>query len=222
METISYIALGIPPVSAIIFYLYLLLRNNKRFGFLLLKSYIAGAFAPLVLIFSLYLGRISGLNNFSHLFDTLLYAFAFLGFGSELGKFIVFRFYALNKPEVDTPIHAMAFSVMIALGFTTVTVLLFAYNLFDTNPPYPKNMYLLLSVPSNIIFAVVMGFFVGMSKFMESKFTYAVVGLLASSFFNGLFKFCLITHDYKLLNIFSFGAALVVMVLIIRAVNYRP
>ena len=116
----------------------------------------------------------------------------------------------------------MAFSVMIALGFTTVTVLLFVFQLYDNNPPYPRNMYLFLAAPSNIIFAVVMGFFVGMSKFMESKFSYAIFGLLGAGFFNGLFKFCLITHDYKLLNLFAFGAALVVMVLIIKAVNHRP
>jgi RsiW-degrading membrane proteinase PrsW (M82 family) len=221
MDTISYIALCIPPVIAIIFYAYLVLRNNKRFGLLLLKSYIAGAIAPLVLIFSIYIAKLSGLDTFTNLFDTLLYAFIFLGFGSELGKFLVYRFYILSKPEVDTPIHSIAFSVMVALGFTTMTVLLFVFDLFDASPPYPKNMYLLLAAPSNIIFAVVMGFFVGMSKFIESKVSYALFGLLAAGFFNGLFKFCLITHDYKLLNIFAFGSALIVMVLIIKAVNQR-
>jgi RsiW-degrading membrane proteinase PrsW (M82 family) len=221
MDTTSYIALCIPFVIALLFFGYLLLRNNKRFGILLIKSYFAGAIASIFLIASLYLAKLSGLAAYNSLFDVLVYAFLFLGFGSELGKFLVFRFYVLSKPEVDTPIHSMAFSVMISLGFTTVAVLLFVLDLFDSSPAYPKNMYLLLAAPSNIIFAVVMGFFVGMSKFIESKFTYALFGLLAASFFNGLFKFCLITHDYKLLNIFAFGSALVVMVLIIKAVNYR-
>jgi protease PrsW len=221
MDTTSYIALCIPFVSALLFFGYLLLRNNKRFGILLIKSYFAGAIASIFLIASLYIAKFFGLASYNSLFDVLLYVFVFLGFGSELGKFLVFRFYILSKPEVDTPIHSMAFSVMISLGFTTVAVLLFVFNLFDASPAYPKNMYLLLAAPSNIIFAVVMGFFVGVSKFIESKFTYALFGLLAASFFNGLFKFCLITHDYKLLNIFAFGSALVVMVLIIKAVNYR-
>jgi len=222
MDIISYIALCIPPLIAIIFYGYLVLRNNKRFGFLLIKSYFAGVIAPLVLIISLILGKLSGLNTLTHLYDILLYTFIFLGFGSELGKFLVFRFYILPKAEVDTPIHSMAFFVMMALGFTTVTALLFVFDLFNNNIPYPRNMYLLLAAPSNIIFAVVMGFFVGMSKFIESKLSYALFGLLTASFFNGLFKFCLITHDFKMLNIFAFGAALVVMVLIIKAINYRP
>jgi RsiW-degrading membrane proteinase PrsW (M82 family) len=210
-----------PPVLALILFLYLLLRNNKKFGFLLIKSYLAGAISSIFMITSLYLAKFSGFSAFNSLFDVLVYAFVFLGFATELGKFLVLRFYVLPKAEVDTPIHSMAFSVMISLGFTTVAVLLFALDLFDGNPAYPKNMYLLLAAPSNIIFAVVMGFFVGMSKFNDSKFTYALFGLLAASFFNGLFKFCLITHDYKLLNIFAFGSALVVMVLIIKAVNFR-
>jgi len=215
MDTTSYIGLCMPPVLALILFLYLLLRNNKKFGFLLIKSYLAGAISSIFMIGSLYLAKFAGLSTFNSLFDVLVYAFVFLGFASELGKFLVLRFYVLSKPEVDTPIHSMAFSVMISLGFTTVAVLLFALDLFDVSPAYPKNMYLLLAAPSNIIFAVVMGFFVGMSKFIESKFSYQIFGLLAASFFNGLFKFCLITHDYKLLNIFAFGSALVVMVLII-------
>ena len=222
MNTISYIASCISPASALIFYIYLVLRNNKRFGNLLIKSYIAGAIGSIILVLSLYIADLTGLASFSNLYDTLFFSFIFLGFGSELGKFLVYRFYVLPKPEVDTPIHSMAFSVMVALGFTTVTVFLFVFNLYDSKPPYPGNMYLLLAAPSNIIFAVVMGFFVGMSKFIESKLSYALFGLLAASFFNGLFKFCLISHDYKLLNIYAFGAGLVGMVLIIRAISYRP
>ena len=221
MDNIKYIALGIPPVIAIILYFYLVLRNNKSFGILLIKSFVAGAIASVILILSLCLSNLVGLTTFTDLYDTLLYAFIVVGFGSELGKFLVFRFYLLPKAEVDTPIHGITFSVMTALGFTTVIVILFVFDLFDAKPPYPTNMYLLLVAPSNIIFAVVMGFFVGLSKFVESRITYAIAGLLAASFFDGLFKFCLITHDYKLLNIFAFGSALVVMVLIIKAVNHR-
>ena len=111
---------------------------------------------------------------------------------------------------------------MTSLGFTTAAVLLFIFNLYESKPPYPMNMYLLLATPSNIIFGIVMGFFIGLSKFVESRFIYSLAGLVAASFFNGLFKFCLITHDYKLLNIFAFGSALIIVILIIRASNYRP
>jgi RsiW-degrading membrane proteinase PrsW (M82 family) len=222
MDTITYIALGIPPGIAIILYIYLVLRNNKRFGNLLIKSYIAGAIGSVVLLLSLFLANKAGFASFSNLYDTLLYAFVFAGFGAELGKFLVYRFYILSKPEVDTPVHGITFSVMTALGFTTVSVLLFVLNLYESKPPYPMNMFLILAAPSNIIFGIVMGFFVGMSKFVESRFTYAFAGLIAASFFNGLFKFCLITHDYKLLNLFAFGSALIIIILIIRAINYRP
>ena len=222
MSSLSYIALGIPPAVAIIFYLYLVLRNNIKFGFLLIKAFFAGLIVSAILLLSLYLANITGLDTFSNLNLTLFYAFVFVGFGAELGKFLVLRFYLIPKPEVDTPIHGITFSVMTALGFTTGAVLLFVFNLYESKPPYPMNMYLLLAAPSNIIFAIIMGFFVGMSKFVESRFVYALSGLAAASFFNGLFKFCLMTHDYKLLNLFAFGSALVIVVLIIRAISYRP
>ena len=221
MTTLSYIGLGLPPAIAIILYIYLVLRNNSKFGMLLIKSFVAGLISSVILLLVLFLADILGLDRFTSLKRTLFYAFVFVGFGAEFGKFLVLRFYLLSKPEVDTPIHGITFSIMTALGFTTGAVLLFVFNLFESKPPYPLNMYLLLAAPSNIIFAIIMGFFVGMSKFMESKFMYALAGLSAAAFFNGLFKFCLITHDYKLLNIFAFGSALVVVVLIIKAINFR-
>jgi len=222
MTAISYIGLSLPPVIAIIFYIYLVLRNNSKFGLLLIKSFVAGVISSFILLLVLFLADMLDLDRFTSLYRTLFYAFVFVGFGAELGKFLVLRFYLLSKPEVDTPLHGITFSVMTALGFTTGAVLLFVFDIFESKPPYPLNMYLLLAAPSNIIFAIIMGFFVGTSKFMESKFLYAFGGLAAAAFFNGLFKFCLITHDYKLLNIFAFGSALIVVVLIIKAINYRP
>jgi protease PrsW len=222
MNYITYIAAGIPPATALLFYLYLLLRNNKRFGILLIKSYFVGMIGSLVLLLSLYIANYLGMNTFVSLKRTLFFSFVFVGFGAELGKFIVFRFYILPKQEVDTPIHGITFSVMTALGFSTVSVLLFLFDLYESKPPYPTNMYLLLSAPSNIIFAIILGYFVGLGKFVESKFFYSLTGLAAASFFNGLFKFCLITHDYKLLNLFAFGSALIIVILIVRALNYRP
>jgi RsiW-degrading membrane proteinase PrsW (M82 family) len=222
MNTLSYIGISLPPGIALVLYIYLVLRNNKKFGMLLIKTFIAGLISSSVLLLFLFLANKTGFDTFSGLIRTLIYAFIFVGFGSELAKFIVLRFYALSKPEVDTPVHGITFSVMTALGFATGSVLLFVFNIYEAKPPYPLNMYLLLAAPANIIFAIIMGFFVGTSKFVESRFLYAVGGLIAATFFNGLFKFCLITHDYKLLNIFAFGSALVVVVLIIRAINFRP
>jgi protease PrsW len=221
MNYITYIAAGIPPATALVFYLYLLLRNNKKFGLLLIKAYFAGMIGSLVLLTSLYVANYVGMTTFLSLKRTLFYSFVFVGFGAELGKFLVFRLYILSKPEVDTPIHGITFSVMTALGFTTVSVLLFLFDVYESKPPYPTNMYLLLAAPSNIIFAIIMGYFVGLGKFMESRFIYAVTGLAASSFFNGLYKFCLITHDYKLLNLFAFGSAIIIVILIARAINFR-
>jgi RsiW-degrading membrane proteinase PrsW (M82 family) len=222
MNYLTYIAAGLPPATALVLYGYLVLRNNKRFGLLLIKSYFAGMLGTVVLLLSFYISSSAGMAKFSSLYDTLLYSFLIVGFASELGKFLVLRFFVISKPEVDTPIHGITFSVMTALGFSTISVLFFLFDIYESKPPYPTNMYLLLSAPSNIIFAIIMGFFLGIGKFMESRFIYSLAGLLAASFFNGLFKFCLISHDYKLLNIFAFGSAIIIVILIIKAINFRP
>ena len=129
MKPITYMALSIAPATALIMYLYLLLRNNKQFGYLLIKAYIAGALAILVLLLSDFISGKLGLTTIRGLEQTLIYSFITVGLGSELGKFLVFRYYILHKPEVDTPIHGIAFSVMTGLGFATVALFLFVFNL---------------------------------------------------------------------------------------------
>jgi RsiW-degrading membrane proteinase PrsW (M82 family) len=222
MNSISYLALAISPGIALVIYIYLVLMNNKKFGWLLIKSFIAGALSSSLMILVVYLTKRTGLDIFSDLINTLIYSFFVVGFCAELGKYIVLKGFILSSPEVSTPVKGIIFSVMTSLGFSTIIAILFYFNLFDANPPYPANMYILLVGPSNIVFGVILGFFLGMLKFVESRWIYNFAGIVSASFFAGLFCFCLITKDYKLLSLFSFGSSIVVMVLIMRSIYFRP
>jgi protease PrsW len=222
MKSIPYLALAISPSLALVLYIYLVLINNKKFGLLLIKSFIAGACSSVIMTLAIFLSSGTFVADFTNLSDTLIYTFLVVGFCAELGKFIVLKAFILSKPEVTTPVHGMIFSVMTALGFSTVVAILFYFNLFNANPPYPKAMYPLLIGPANIVFGVILGFFLGMVRFVETRWIYNIAGLLSACFFAGLFSFCMITNDYKLLSLFSFGSSIVVMVLIIRSIYFRP
>ena len=222
MTPISYIGLSISPVLALLLYFYLILINNKRFGWLLVKSFLLGALASGITILSIYLAKREEINISTDLLSTLIYTFLIVGFTGEVGKFLVLRLFILPDNKIKTPIHGLGLSVMTSLGFSTTFGLFFFFNLLNSNPPYAFNTFMLLVGPANVVFGIVLGFFLGLLKFVETRFIYNLAGLLSAGFFAGLFSFCMITHDYKLLSLFAFGSSTVVMVLVFRAISYRP
>ena len=222
MRPITYSALAFAPILAGILVVYLTNRYNRNFGYLLMKSFFAGMLGVIVLILTLLIAHSLKLDEVRTLKRTLFYTFFIVGLSSELGKFIVFRYYVIPHSEIDRPIHAITFSVMTSLGFTSISMILFFTNFYEMQDLYKTGFYPFLIVPANLIFAVIMGFFVGMSRFLSVRFFYSIIGLFGAAFFHGLFKFCLVVHDFKLLSLFAFGSTLIVLVLVIKAAFTKP
>ncbi|MCX6251426.1 MAG: PrsW family glutamic-type intramembrane protease [Bacteroidetes bacterium] len=222
MKPITYITLFFAPAMAAILYFYLNNKNTGKFGSLLVKSYFAGFAGALILVVALTISGWIGLNDLTSLKRTLFYTFITVGFSSELGKYLLFRYYIIPHREIDRPLNAITYSVMITLGFATITLLFYFLNFFKLQSVYPSTMYPFIYIPANLIFAVIMGFFVGFSRFLSMTYLYSIIGLFGAAFFHGIFKFCLVTHDFKLLTLFAFGSCLIVLVLIVKATLARP
>ncbi len=222
MGAITYFTLVFAPVMALFLYFYLGKKYDSHFGSLILKGYLAGMISAFIYFLAFTMYRALGLTEISGLKRMLMFSFVIIGFSSEFSKFILYRYYIIPKKEIDRPIHAITFSVILALGFSTLTQVFFFLNLFELQSYYPSVMYSYVNVPSNLIFAIIMGFFVGMSRFINAKFIYSIIGLFGATFFHGIFKFCLVTKDFKLLSLFAFGSSLIVLVLIIKALFTNP
>ncbi|MEI6898851.1 MAG: PrsW family glutamic-type intramembrane protease [Bacteroidota bacterium] len=217
MTTTTIIGLALSPAIALSLFLYIYLLEKRKPWMVLLKGFAAGACATPLLFITVFIVKKVGLAGFSDLFDSLFYAFIVAGFSSELGKFIMLKFFIMPAKDIRTPTFAMVASVMASLGFASVVGLIFFLNIFNLNPPYPVNMFLILLGPANVIFGIILGFFIGRAKFDETPIVYNLVGLLSSSFFAGLLSFCLISHDFKLMSLIAFGSSAVVTVLVIKA-----
>jgi len=222
MRPIAYFTLAFAPVVAIALYLYLGRKYGKAFQKLLIQSFLAGVLGVSVLLAAKVLSTLLGLNDLRSIKRLLFYSFITIGFASELGKFALYRFYIIPKKALDKPIHAITMSVMVAMGFCTLALPGFFLNLFPTTPAFPSTLYLFIFVPANIIFAVVMGFFVGMAKFIKTFFMFTITGLFGATFFHGLFIFTLVTQDFKLLSLFAFGSTIIVFILGIKAALTEP
>jgi hypothetical protein len=73
--------------------------------------------------------------------------------------------------------------------------------------------------PASIIFGVIMGFFIGLGKLRHMRFIDSMTGLAAAVFFHGLYDFCLLTHDLKLMWAFFIGSAIIALSLGIAAIR---
>jgi RsiW-degrading membrane proteinase PrsW (M82 family) len=217
MRSVAYITLAFAPVIAAGIFLYFKNRGDKPFSRLLVKSYLVGMAAITVLLLAEIITVWLGLFSTRSLKRSLFFSFITIAGGAEFGKFLFFRLFIIRDKVINKPIHGITFAIMTALGFSTLALPLYALNLFGILGMFPSTLYAFIFVPANIALAVILGFFVGMAKFLKNKYIFSLTGLFGSAFFHGIFNFCLVTDDYKLLSLFSFGFMVIVFILGIKA-----
>lgn len=222
MRPLVYITLSFAPVMAALLLAYFANKNGRAFAMLLLKSFLLGMASVVVLFLAQVMSDYLGLNELRNLKRTLFYSFITVGLASELGMFIVFRYWIVTNPIIDKPVHGIAFSIMVALGFSTSRLVYFMIDPLGISELFPITLYTFVFVPANLIFAVFIGFFTGMARFLKSQFVYDMTGLFAATFFHGLFNFCLLSKDFKLLSLFAFGSMVIVFILGIKASVTKP
>jgi RsiW-degrading membrane proteinase PrsW (M82 family) len=220
MRPMVYIALALAPAIAASLYLYFGRQSDEGYRRSLLYAFAAGIAGILFLLAAQLISSKLGLSDLRSLRRILFFSFITIGGSSELGKFVFYRFLIVPRKAVDTPLQAIVFSVMTALGFTTAALLMFIMN--PVGPPSSHTLFALSVVFANIMFGVIMGFFVGMSKFLRTRIVFSLTGLLGAAFFHGIYNFCLLTSDYKLLSLFAFGSTIIVLVLGLKAANTTP
>lgn len=222
MRPVVYLTLGFSPVIAGIIWVYFAQRNGRQFSSLLVRSFFLGMLGIIMLFAAEYLSSLLGLNELRNLRRILFYSFVTVGFSSELGIYLIYRFLILPKECIDKPIHGITFSIMVALGFSAVRLVCYFFDPLGIRDLFPSTLYTFVFIPANMMFAVIMGFYVGMAKFVKSRFVYNLTGLFAAAFFHGLFNFCLLTKDFKLLSLFAFGSTVIVFILGIKASYTEP
>ena len=93
-------------------------------------SFLAGSSGGLYLLAAETLSGMLGISQLGSLNRTLFYSFITIAGSSELGKFVVFLYMTRRENCVKNPIDAITCSIMTALGFASVTLIFFYFNLF--------------------------------------------------------------------------------------------
>jgi len=144
----------------------------------------------------------------------IFYCVVVMGIGSELGKYLILRFFAYDKKEFSGPQDAIVYSIFIGLGFAFFANLSFYLYPYYGGYDFSYSFWFVLA---NILFSVVLGFFIGLAKTRTNGFVDSMVGLFGAAFFNAIFNFSFITGDLKLMYVFLGGAFIFAAILVYRA-----
>jgi RsiW-degrading membrane proteinase PrsW (M82 family) len=219
MDIIRYLSFVIAPAIALLIYLYLRYRFPGGSFNLLLKSYLWGmASIALVLVVQL-VANIFGLDHLTNLRRIIFYSLVVTAFFAEFSKFFFLKVFCYPQENFRTPVDGIIYSVMIAMGFATMNSLLYFLNIPNLKV---GTVNLVMSGPANVIFGVLMGFFIGLGKIRKIRLIDSMTGLSAAVLFHALYSFCLLTKDYKLLWALFIGSAIIVFSLGVVALRITP
>ena len=207
------------PILAILLVLYL----KQKFQLKTIKYlFQAFAFGVLSIVFFIAIDLIMevlGLDTLKSLKRSVFYSFVVIGFGSQIGIFVVLRYIFLKKRHFKGPIDGIIYAILIALGFSTAAVPLYGAGLFAA---VPASLFLYTLPLATLLFAIMMGFFTGMGKFRKNRLIDSLTGLGASSFFMGFYYFAFLTKEDTILILFGIGIIIMSALFTVKAINTKP
>ncbi|MEI8349644.1 MAG: PrsW family glutamic-type intramembrane protease [Candidatus Omnitrophota bacterium] len=221
--------MAIAPVIALLLYFYHKDKYEREPLRFLALSFFYGfmiTFVAMVVEVAL-LSFVAAINEF--VVRIFLQAFVVAALVEEGLKFMVFRALVYRSNEFNEPYDGIVYAVMISLGFATlenILYLLSSYGRFGLFGVLNVGVFrALISVPLHAFCGVIMGYYLGLAKFTDSKeherrYIYAGLGLaiFAHGFFNffafsGLiFGVCAMLLVFVLCWIFSVKAIKIHMV----------
>lgn len=216
MEYLKFTSFFIPPLIAILVYMYLRYKFIHFSFSLLIKSFLWGMSSILLVLAMQLFASWFQLDVLSNIRRVLFYALFIMAFFAELGKFFFLKTFVSTKEEFKTPVDGIIFSVMISMGFATMNNILSMITIPDLSVNIANAF---TAGPANVIFGVMMGFFVGLGKLRKVRFVDSMTGLGAAVFFHALYAFCLLTKDYRLLFAFFIGSAIIAISLCIAGLR---
>jgi protease PrsW len=192
---------AVAPAVALLIVIYRLDRRNPEPFWLLLRLYVLGMLSVLPI---LLIGTILSYLNMFQFFDTdinnFYSAFIIAGFTEEIFKWIIVFLVAYKHKAYDEPLDGIVYSVFVSLGFATVENILYVLE----GSYSVAIMRALLSVPAHMLFAVAMGYYLSMSKFVSDgkNAIFVLKSLIVPMILHGTYNYLLMTRFKLLLLLF--------------------
>lgn len=215
---LQYFLLAIAPGAALIWYIVVRDKYDREPISLLVRCFFFGLLSIIPAIILETIGSQFGLEENASLSAIAIFSFIIIAGSEEWSKYIFLRWGAYHKPAFDEPFDGIVYSVMVSMGFATGENLMYVFS--SDSPLQTAIMRMVTAVPAHYTFAVMMGYFVGMSKFKpERKWSLILMGLGSAIFFHGAYDFFLLQQSYPEIAGGAFVSLVVAILLSRKAVK---
>lgn len=222
MNLINYFSFAVSPLLILAFILYLKFKFSIKNFVNIRNAIILGAISVVLLILANYLIELRWDGNYKNMRRMTFFVFVVIAFGSELAKYIPLKLSFYKLKNFSGPLEGIIYSIFISLGFSMVATVLYAFELVGSLDKFYNFTLFLYTVPfANVIFAIAMGFFVGMAKMRKNTFIDCATGLFVATFFHGLFYFGFVTSDIRLLIFDAVGFTIIGITFIVKSVSLK-
>jgi protease PrsW len=222
MSLINYISFAISPALIIVAIIYLRFKFSIKSYANIRNAIILGMISVIFVFFANYIIDLWWGGKYNNMRRMAFFVFIVIAFSSELGKFLPLKFSFFKLKTFSGPLEGLIYSVFIGLGFSTIATILFAFGQLGSMEQINHSTLFLFTYPlANIIFAISMGFFVGLSKTRKNAFIDASTGLFVATFFHGLFYFGFVTADIRLLIFDAIGFIIIGTTFVVKSVSIK-
>lgn len=196
------IVIAVTPAIALGLAAYLTDRFDREPLRLLLKIFFWGILSviPTIIVERLLLS----LNFFSGLLGSAFTAFLVAGMTEEFFKREVVLRTAFRDKAFDEKLDGIIYAVFAALGFATIENIMYVFTNYSVNP-YVGLSRGIFSVPTHVLLAVTMGYYLSLAKFSSQeniKQAYLRKALFIPALLHGFFDFILMANTPFLLILF--------------------
>lgn len=213
----SLLLLAIAPAMIVILYIYFKDKFEKEPVHFLFKNFLMGAFVSVIItvILSFTANEFFPLTDVTSIFQQFIKAFFVVGFVEEFSKFIIVKYYAQKNIEFNEPFDGIVYAVMVSMGFAALENVLYVYE----HGVATGIVRAFTAVPAHATFGILMGYFMGLSKFSRNKMTLNLTGLLVATFFHGAYDFFLFINFVPGIAIGAFISLIVGIILSRKAIK---
>ena len=187
---LNLILIALAPVVILLFYVYYRDKYDKEPIWLLILSFLSGAFIVIPVIFVERALSFPGSWMLGYL-DAGWDAFVVAAFSEELFKFIAVIILIWWNKNFNERFDGIVYAVYVSMGFAMVENLLYVVNGgIDT-----ALLRAITAVPAHAIFGITMGYYLGRAKFNKKKRGILLFAALAMPILvHGLYDFILMSE----------------------------
>ncbi|MDH4058220.1 MAG: YhfC family glutamic-type intramembrane protease, partial [Cyclobacteriaceae bacterium] len=188
MDVFFLVTLAVTPGIAIAIFIYIRDKHEPEPIKLLIVSFFLGALS-LALNLAIALPLESFLETDEQdLTAQAIHAFAVVAFLEEFSKFIFIRWILYTNKNFNEPLDGIVYAVMVGMGFATTENLLYAFG----GGGGVAIVRMFSTIPAHALFAVLMGYFLGIAKFTHKREKlFSILALLVAALFHGVYDYFL-------------------------------